>query len=158
PLEREPVRDLQAPIAADRDQRLESARVEGAAQVVGAVVLVFRALFVEADVAKRVAPVGGAEDGAAQVGDAADLVGPELHDALEAQQALEPALDPVGAPPALVRREHHRANHGIEAGGVAPAGGYGYAHLLAGSFPLGDEVTNLSRFGVAPERLLGEAQ
>ena len=51
------------------------------------------------DVAEGIAAVGGAEDGAAEVGDPADLRGAQRHDAVEGEQSLVAPLDPV-APPA----------------------------------------------------------
>ena len=78
--------------------------------------------------AERVAAVGGAEDGAAEVGDAADGGGIQRHDPVVAEQAAEPAPDAVALPAALVRGEHHGPDDGVEPGGVAAAGGDGDAH------------------------------
>src|ERR1041385_6123691 len=143
-LAEEPVRDAQAPIPSDRDQRVEPAVVEGADQVVGAVFFDDAAIRLQRGPVERITAVGGAEDRAAQVGDPAYLVGAEPHEpvARAAPPALRPgpalplpalprenpvvaAVDAVGFPPALVRRQDDGTNDRVEPGSVAAAGGDG---------------------------------
>jgi hypothetical protein len=100
-------------------------------QVVRAVALVFLALVVPGDVAKGIAAVGRPEDGAAQVGDAADLGWPEGDDAVGRQQPFIPPLDPVGLPSPPVGRQHHGPDDGVQARRVAAAGGDGDAHVTS---------------------------
>ena len=67
------VGDLEAAVAADGDEGVEAAGLEGGHQIVRPVDLHLVAVLVPADAAEGIAAVGGAEDGAAQVGDAADF-------------------------------------------------------------------------------------
>src|ERR1043166_3260360 len=172
PLAEEPVRDGQAPVAAYRHEGVEMVLVEGVDQVLGAVFLDDPAVAVQGGPVERVAAIGGAEDGAAQVGDAAHLVGPQAFQPLAgaAPPALRPgpplpapalpgeepviaAMNAQCLPAALGGGEHDGADHGVEAGGVTAAGGDRDSHLS----PLApDQPEHLSRLGMAPEPLLGE--
>ena len=67
---------------------------------------------------------------AAEMRDAADRIGTQAHDAVEGEQPLVPALDPVRLPPPGVGREHHRSYHRVEPWGVSPAGGQRNPHHL----------------------------
>src|SRR5919197_510579 len=89
-----------AAVTPDRDQRVEAAGPKRGHQVAGAVRLPLDPLLVPSHVAEGVAPVGGAQDRAAQVGDPAHLRGAQGHDTVEAEQALVPAQDAVRVPAA----------------------------------------------------------
>ena len=128
PFFQQVVRDLQAAVAADGDQRVEAAGAERRDQVVGAVHLGRGPSGCGVGPAERIAPVGGAEDGAAEMGDAADVRRGERHDAVVAEQAAVAALDAVALPAALVGGEHHGPDDGVESRGVAAAGGDGDTH------------------------------
>ena len=110
------------------------------------------------DVAEWIAPVGGAEDGAAEVGDAADVLGAEAHHTVEGEQSFVAALDPVDLPAPVVGGQHHRADDGIESGGVAAAGVDGDTHAC-GSWPprkLLEQFHDLARLGVSARGALLE--
>ena len=126
-LERQVVGNLETAIAPDGDQRIEPRCMERGDQIVGAVALVLRTGLVAADVAERIAPVGGAENGAADMGDAAHFGGTERHHAVETQEPFEPALDAVGPPAPMLSGEHDRTDHGIETRRVPAAGRDGYS-------------------------------
>jgi len=70
-----------------------------------------------------IAAVGGAEDGAAEMGDAPHLGRPEGNDFIVTQQAVEPAPDADALPPAVDRGEHGSSDDGVETRRVAAAGG-----------------------------------
>jgi hypothetical protein len=89
------VGDLQAPIPSDGHQRIETAGLKSRNQVVGAVDLVLLAVGVSLNVPKGITAVGSAENGAAQMGDAADLGQPERNHSIEADQTLVSALNAI---------------------------------------------------------------
>jgi hypothetical protein len=62
------------------------------------------------------------------MGDAAHFGGGERNHAVEREQSLVAALDPIGTPAAVVGREHDGADDGVETGGVAAAGRDGDSH------------------------------
>src|SRR3954464_9676266 len=64
------IRDLQASVSPDRDERVETAGLKGGNQVIGAVDLALLTLGISGDVPKGIAAVGGAENGTAEVSDA----------------------------------------------------------------------------------------
>src|SRR5690606_22100378 len=90
--------------------------------------LVLRAGFVAGHPAEGIATVGGAQDGAAQVSDAAHLGGAECDDTVETEQAFEASQDAVALAAPLVGAQHDGTDDGVKSGGVAPAGGDSYAH------------------------------
>ena len=135
-------------------------------QVVGAVHLDVLARRIPHDPAEWIAAVGGAENRAAEVGDAADLVGGEGHDTVVPEQPAEAAANAVGLPAPGMRAEHNGPDDCVEAGGVAAAGGDGDPHDLTGSEMthvaarrhriIGrvlDQGQNFARLGVPPEAL-----
>ena len=67
--------------------------------------------------------------------------GPERNDAVEAEEAFVAALDAVDLPAAVVRGEHHGADDGVEAGGVAAAGGDGNAHVSPSQLRIGFRIS-----------------
>src|SRR5205085_2297944 len=107
---------------------IEPAGLKCGDQVVGAIDLAISTLGVPADVAKGIPPVGGAENGTAKVGNAAHLGRAQGHDTIEAEQTLVAALNPVGLPSAVMRREHYGANDRVQPGGVTASGRDGNAH------------------------------
>ncbi len=72
-------------------------------------------------VLKWIAAIGGAEDGAADVENAAHILGVEQAHAVFVQQPFETAFDAVNFPAAIERASDHRANHRVEAGTIAAA-------------------------------------
>ena len=153
-------RDLHAAVAANGDERVESARAERRDQLVGAVGLPARPIGVGDDVAEWIALVGGAEDGAAEMHDAADVLGSEAHHAVEREQPFVTALDPVYLPAPVMGGEHDGPDDGIESGGVAAAGIDGDTHgcgsrLLGNSL---EQVYDLARLGVPARGALREHQ
>ena len=131
PLLPEVVADLERPVTTDGDEGLEPARIERRDQVVRAVHLALGPVRPRFAPAERIAAIGGAEDGPAEVGDAADAVGIELDDPgiVRPKQAVEAALDAIGLPPTLVGGEHDGADHGVEAGSIAAAGRESESHV-----------------------------
>ncbi|OIQ65343.1 hypothetical protein GALL_531000 [mine drainage metagenome] len=76
---------------------------------------------------QRIALVGGAQHGAAQVTDAAHLVArqtqhPAVSIALGKQDAVETVADAIAFPAPVGGRNHHRLDHRVESGCVTPAG------------------------------------
>ena len=71
------MRDAQAAVAADDDEGIDSRLAKSLDQLVGAIELDRIAVLIDRRPFEGIATVGGAEDGAAQMGDAANLVGTE---------------------------------------------------------------------------------
>src|SRR5690606_2634942 len=78
--------------------------------------------------AEGVAAIGGAEDGAAEVGDAAHLVGAERHQTGAVVESVVAAPDADTRPTAIVGGQHDRPDHRVEAGSIPAASRDGYAH------------------------------
>ena len=130
---------------------------------------------------ERIAPVGRAEDGAAQVGDAADLVGAERHEAVRVghlapfrsapdagtssprlSRLPKPRRIPAQVQPRAVADSDHRANHRVESGSVPAPGRDGdlhgrYRSESGAPGPLGAHgFDHFARLRVTSNPLLGE--
>src|SRR2546426_8454568 len=132
-LAEQPLRYAQRAVPPDRDEGVDALSVERRNQLVGPIVLDSRAVGALSPPAKRVAAVGRAEDRAAQVGDAADGVGVEQHDAVLIEQPVVAAPDADAFPAAVDRGEHRPADHGVQPRGVAAAGGDRDSQLAGGA-------------------------
>jgi hypothetical protein len=122
--------DLERAVAADRDDRVDAERARVGHQLVGAVDVDVAAVGLAHRVVERAAAVGRAEDGAAQVGDAAHRLGGERDDLVLAEEARVAALDAEHVPAARVGGEDGGADDGVQPGGVAAAGGESDAHRM----------------------------
>ena len=169
PFAPELVGDLKAAVPADGDEGVEAAGLEGGHQIVRPVDLHLVAVLVPADVAEGIAAVGGAEDGAAQVGDAANFGRAQRNDAVEGEQALVASLDAVGPPATMMGGQHDGADDRVEARCVAPTGGDRNPHRLfprprlrlwrrPPTAPGPDQSHDFSRLRVTTQRPLGEEQ
>jgi hypothetical protein len=122
------VRDLETAVAAYGDERVESAGLKRGDQIVRAIGLVLPAIRILHDVAEGIAAVRGAENGPAEMGDAADRRGIQRDDAVEAEQSLVPALNTVAPPATAVGGQDHGADDGVQSGGVSTPGRDGDPH------------------------------
>jgi hypothetical protein len=77
---------------------------------------------------ERIAAVGRAEDGAAEMGDAPNFVRAEGHRRLAPEQAIESAFDSEAFPAAMDGGEDGSADHGVQPGGVTAARRDGESH------------------------------
>ena len=114
-------------VATHRHQRINALALEIAQDVIGAVHFFDTAVFLRHRKAERVALVGGAQNGAAQVGNAAHIVAgegahPAVRVALGLQDAVEAVADAHTFPSAQGGGQHRGADHRVESGGVAAAG------------------------------------
>src|SRR3989441_9502294 len=132
-LAEQPLRDAERAVAPDRDEGVDALSSKGRDELVGPV------MFDHAAVGARLAPpewiaaVGRAEDGTAEVGDAADGAGVERHDAVLVQQAVVAAPDADTLPAAVDRGEHSAPDHRVQPRGVAAAGGDGDSQRAGGA-------------------------
>ena len=152
------VGNLEAALTADRDQGIESAGLKGRDQIVGPIDLLFVSLGVTTDVSEGIPAIGGAQNGATEMGNATYLRWAKGDNTLKADEALESPLNAVAMPSAVVRRQDDGADDRIQAGGVTASGGDGDAHRsLFTSQPL-DGLDDFTRCSVAASGLLGENQ
>ena len=79
-------------------------------------------------------------------------VGAEPHHAVEGEQALVAALDPVGLPAPVMGGEHHRPDDRVETRGVSAAGREARFAFTWSS----EDPHHLTRLGVPPRGLFGE--
>ncbi len=126
------VGDGERAIAADGNQRVQFPLGEELQDFAGAIRIPGRAVLHFHREMQRVAFVGGAEDGAAQMPDAPHLVAVEAVDpalgiALRKQDAIESIADAVAFPAAMDGSDDYRADDRIETRGVTPAGADGDA-------------------------------
>jgi hypothetical protein len=106
----EVVADRQRTVATDRDERIDAELAEHRDQLVGPVDLDPGPVVLLDRVGGGVAAVRGAEDGAAEVHDAAHVAARQRHDAAVAvlvrvHEAVEAVTDPDDVPPAVAGRE-----------------------------------------------------
>ena len=122
-LREEAARDAERAVAADGDERVGLHLLEPLHDLIGDV---HRHLLAVArdDELERVALVDGAEDRAAEVGDAAHLVARQLDEARARwlEQAVVAALDPRDLPPPSQPGQRDGSDDGVETRGVAAAG------------------------------------
>ena len=123
----EVVADAERAVATDRDQRVDAALREAVEQLGGPVDLDDGAVGALDREAGGVAPVGGAEDGAAEVDDAAHTIARQRDHAtvvvlLGGEQAVEAVADAHHVPAEVVRREGGRTDHGVEPGRITATG------------------------------------
>src|SRR2546428_6302401 len=123
PLMTDPAAEAKTSISADCDEGVDPFGPESGDELVGAVPLDPTAVGELLAPPERIAAVGGPEDGATEVCDAADRVGIERHDAVLVQQPVIAAPDTDALPAAVDRSEHGPADHGVQPRGVAAAGG-----------------------------------
>ncbi len=149
PLLRQGVGDGQGAVAAHRDQGVQFPPGEEFQDLVGAVHLPHGAVGHAQGEAQGIAPVGGAQDGAAQVGDAPHPVPGEADHAavlvaLREEDAVEPFPDAVAFPAPVHGGQHHGADDGVQPRGVSPAGADGDAsdRILHGLPLYGQRATN----------------
>ena len=118
-LLRQPAQDREAAVAADADQRAEAELVVAVDDLVRAV---DRAA-VGRRIGERIAAVGRAEHGAAEVQDAGDAVRGQLDRVDRApEQAVGRLADPEHLPAVAEHRAlDHRPDHGVQAGAVPAA-------------------------------------
>ena len=126
------VGDGERAVAADGHQRIEFLHREVLQDFVRAVHIPGAAIGHLHREVQWVAPVGGAQDGAAQVRYAAHPVfgeaeHPALGVAFGKQDAVETVADAVALPAAVDGGHHHGADHRVEAGRVAATGADGDA-------------------------------
>ena len=112
--------DGQRPVATDGDERLDAQVARVVEQLVGAVDLEVAPVVLEHRIGERIAAVGRAQDGAAQVGDAAHAVARHRHHLVLAQQSHVAALDAQHVPAAVEGREYRGTNDGVEARASPP--------------------------------------
>ena len=153
PLEPELVGDLETAVTADGDQRVEPTRLEGVDQVVRAVGLVLAALRILHHVAEGVAPVGGAENRPAEVGDAAYRRGTEGNDAVVGR----------GVPRSRAGCRSFSTRGGVrtEPPRESPRSARGRRRRRSKSrfsFQPPDQLEHLTRLSMSPELPLGEDQ
>src|SRR5690606_19564825 len=115
-------------VAADRDEGVNPLAAEGRDQFIGAIALDLASIGKRFDPAEGIAAIGGAEDRATDVGDAAPFVAAERNQSGAVVDPVEAAADADATPPVPEGREDHGANDGVEAGGVAAARGDRDAH------------------------------
>jgi hypothetical protein len=118
----------QTAVAPDGNQGIEPAGVEGGNELVGPIDFDLGPVLGHPAIPERIPPVGGAQNGSAQVGDALHLAGAQAQDTFIFQEAVEPPADAIGLPAALIGGKDNGPDDGIEAGGVTAAGRDGYAH------------------------------
>ena len=110
----ETVGDRQRAVAADRDERVDVAGGEQLDELVGAIDLDVGAVGLAHREGRRVAPVGGAEDRAAEVDDAAHAraaaARPAVAVALREHQPVEAVADADDVPAAAARRARRRGS------------------------------------------------
>jgi hypothetical protein len=131
------VGDGERAVAADGHQGVEFLHREVLQDLVRAVHVLDAAVRHLHREVQRIALVRGAQDGAAQVGDAAHPVAGEAEHAavgvaLGEQDAVEAVANAVALPAAVDRGHDDGADDGVEARGVAPAGAHGDASNGAG--------------------------
>jgi hypothetical protein len=122
-LGQEPVGDAEGAVAADRDQRVGLDVAEALHDLIGDVDRLLLPVARDQEL-ERVTLVHRAQDRAAQVGDAADLVTRQIDEPRPRwlEEAVVAALDPGDLPPAAKGRERDGANDGVEPRRVAAAG------------------------------------
>src|SRR6266581_1481140 len=113
------LRNAQRPVAANRDQGVESQGVKRRDGFVRPIALRPRAVGLLDAEPERVAAVARAEDGPAEMRDAPHRVGVERDDAVLAQESGIAAAHAHALPAAVNGGEHGSADHGIQTGGVA---------------------------------------
>ena len=124
-LAEQSLRDAQRAVAADGDQRVDLERPERCDKLVGAVALDRGTTGPGCRPAEGIAAIGGPQDGAAEMGDAAHRVRVERDDTILPEQPAVTASDADAFPAAMERSEDGAADDGIEAGRIAAAGGDG---------------------------------
>src|SRR5574341_149717 len=127
-LRHQPPGEAERPVAADGDEHVEPVGAERRDELVGTVSLSPGAVGGLFPPAEGVAAVGGAEDSAAEMGDAADFAGAEGDDFVAAEQAVEAAPDAGHLPSPVHGGEDGPADDGVEARRIPAAGGDGDLH------------------------------
>ncbi len=122
--------DPKCAVAANRDERVEAIRPERLEQLLRAIALFPRPVWALDAPFQRIAAIRCAEDRAAEMRDAADFTGAERHELGFPKEAAESPPNAETLPAAVHRREHCRANDGVESRGVAAAGGNRKSHFL----------------------------
>ena len=129
----EVVADREGAVAADRDQGVDLVLAELCDQFLGTVDLDERTVGLLDRVAGWIAAVGGAEDRAAGVDDAAHIFAGELDDAVAARvllrshQAVEAVTDADDVPAPVAGGERGGADDGVQTRSIAAAGAQGDA-------------------------------
>src|SRR6267143_1515048 len=116
--------------SADGDQRVEAMGAKGIEELLRAVALFPRAVGTLHSPFERIAPARGPENGAAEVGDAADFVRTERNEIRLAEQTAKATLDSEALPTAVDRGQNGRPDNGVEPRRVAAAGGDGNSHCF----------------------------
>src|SRR5512135_569862 len=107
--------DFEGAVAADDDEGIQLERPERRDQLIGAVPLAPTAVGPLFPPIEGIAAVGGAEDGAARVGDAPDLARAQWDEQILTQQAAEAAAHSDALPSPVDGREHCSANDRVQA-------------------------------------------
>ncbi len=129
--------DGERTVAANGNQRIEFLLRKKLEDLVGSIQILRRPVGHFHREMHWVALVGGTQDGAAQMTDAADLFPCQTEHApfritLRKHDAVEPLANSVALPAPIGGCDDHRPYHGVQAGGIAPAGADGYASDLTG--------------------------
>src|SRR5258707_4586659 len=93
--------DAEGAVAADRDERVEAQCMKCGDKLIGPVAFVPGTVGTLTPPLEGIAAISGAENGAAEVGDASHLGRAEWHDFIVAEQAVEPAPDADALPAAV---------------------------------------------------------
>src|ERR1041385_5175044 len=109
------VRDPERAVAADRNERVEAVRAERVEQLLRAIALDPRSVRLLVAPFQGIAAIRRAEDRAAEVGGAADLVGTERDELALAKQSAEPAREAETSPPPIPRSERGGPYDGVQA-------------------------------------------
>ena len=121
------VGDGEAAVSADGDDGVDVVLTDATDDLVGEVHFFFGAVGLRDDATKRIAAIGGAEDGAAEVGNLADGGAMQLHEsavaeALGLEDAVVAFANADDVPAEAAGGVHGSVNDGVEAGGVSAAG------------------------------------
>ncbi len=127
PVAEQMMPDGERAVTADRDEGVDPGLVEATEQLVGAIDLDPRTVVLLDGVRRRVALVGRADDGAAEVRDPAHGLATELDESVAVvvvgkEQAVEAVADSDHVPPAVECRQRHRTDHRVQPRRIAAAG------------------------------------
>jgi len=116
---RQLVRYVERAVASDRDQRVDPVACQRIDDVLRSIDDRDLTAPVGNVILERIAPVGRAEDGAAEVGDAADGLPVQTDESVVVQESVIAVGDAVHLPAETVGGEDDCADHRVQAGGVA---------------------------------------
>src|SRR5262249_48628150 len=124
----QPLRDRQRAVAADRDEGIDAHACRVGDDLARAIDFLERAVRLPNGNAERVAAVGRAKDGPAEVTDSTDGIPIERDDVVFAEEAVIPSTDAEHLPAPAERRQDGTPDDRVEPRRIAATGGDRDAH------------------------------